>query len=128
MMRQALLFVTVMWVVRPCVLLAADKPPEISGTNWQLLSLTSKGEKITDASNPADVEFLKDGKWGVLHYGGRREAGTYEVKGDHLSMKTEDKELYMDGKMTWKADQQILELDDGTYLMRLRKIVPKAPK
>jgi hypothetical protein len=103
---------------------AAD-PPALPGTYWQLLSLTEKGEKITDAQNPADVEFLKDGKWGVLHYGGTREAGTYKVEGDRLVMKSEDGTVYQDAKMTWKADPKILELNSGKYLMRLRMTKPK---
>ena len=102
-----------------------EKPPALQGTYWQLLSLTEKGEKVTDAQNPADVEFLKDGKWGILHYGGRREAGTYQVQGDRLIMKTEDGAPYQDAKMTWKSATGVLELDSGKYLMRLRRIKPK---
>lgn len=104
---------------------AEEKAPALPGTYWQLLSLTAKDEKITDAKNPADVEFLKNGKWGILHYGGRREAGTYEVKGERLTMKTEDGEIYQDAKMGWKAADKILELDSGKYLMRLRLTKPK---
>jgi hypothetical protein len=107
------------------VSLAGDAPPTLSGTYWQLLSLTGKGEKITDAKNPADVEFLKDGKWGILHYGGRREAGTYKVEGKRLIMKSEDGELYQDATMTWRADSGILELQSREYLMRLRRVKPK---
>ena len=94
--------------------------PSLPGTHWELLSLTSKTEKITGAQNPADVEFLKDGKWGILHYGGRREAGTYQVKDGRLVMKTDDGAVYQDAKMTWKDADRILELDSGDYLMRLR--------
>lgn len=104
---------------------ADEKPPTLPGSYWQLLSLTEKGEKVKNADNPADVEFLKNGKWGILHYGGRREAGTYEVKKDRLIMKTEDGELYQDARMTWKPAEKILELDSGKYLMRLRVTKPK---
>jgi hypothetical protein len=103
-----------------CQSAAAQAVPALPGTHWELLSLTGKGEKITDAQNPADVEFLKDGKWGILHYGGRREAGTYLVKGDRLVMKTDDGDIYADSKMTYKPESKILELDSGDYLMRLR--------
>lgn len=106
----------------------AGKELSLPGTYWQLLSLTERGEKITDASNPADVEFTKEGKWGILHYGGMREAGTFRVQRDRIVMTGEDGALYLDGKMTWKADSKVLELDTGKYLMRLRKITPKAPK
>jgi hypothetical protein len=122
---RLVLVVMALEVVTVARLAAADKPPPLPGTYWQLLSLTEKGEKITDAQNPADVEFLKDGKWGILHYGGRREAGTYEVKGDRLVMKNETGDLYIDAKMTWKPDGKVLELDSGKYLMRLRLTKPK---
>jgi hypothetical protein len=94
--------------------------PSLPGTNWQLLSLTDKGQPIKDAQNPADVEFLKDGTWGILHYGGRREAGKYRVQGERLIMLTDDGETYNDARMIWKPAEQVLELDSGTDLMRLR--------
>ena len=56
---------------------------------------------------------------------GCREAGTYEVKGDRLIMKTEDGEVYQNAKMTWKPAEKTLELDSGKYLMRLRANKPK---
>src|SRR5207253_1567143 len=104
---------------------AGQKPPALPGTHWHLLSLTGKGEKITDAQNPADVEFLKDGKWGILHYGGSREAGTFQVTANRLVMKNETGELYFDGKMTWKPDTKTLEVNSGQDLMRLRQFQPK---
>ena len=107
------------------LLLAADKPvPSLPGTNWQLLSMTKKGEAIKDAMNPADVEFTRDGKWGVLHYGGLREAGTYVVAKNRIVMKMEDGEVYMDASLTWKPAEELLELQEKEYLMRLRKQKP----
>ena len=100
----------------------AAELPTLPGTYWQLLSLTDKGEPIKDAQNPADVEFLKNGKWGVLHYGGRREEGTYRVEGERLIMLTVDGDTYCNAQMKWKAAEQILELDSGDYLMRLRVV------
>jgi len=96
------------------------KAPALPGTYWQLISLTKKGDAIKDAQNPADVEFLEDGNWGVLHYGGRREAGKYVVKGDQLTMKFEEGEIYMEGTMVMAKDK-VLEIrsSDG-WLMRLR--------
>ncbi|MCE9562292.1 MAG: pentapeptide repeat-containing protein [Planctomycetes bacterium] len=104
---------------------AKENPLEITGTYWRLLSLTGKGEKITDADNPADVEFTKDGKWGILHYGGMREAGTYKVKDGHLVMTGEDGVPYFNAKMTSKPESELLELDDGKLLMRLKRVKPK---
>ena len=97
----------------------------LPGTNWGLLSLTEKGEKITDAQTPAHVEFLKDGRWTILHYGGRLEGGTYKVNGDRLVMKTEDGAVYEDARMTFRAETRILELDSGKYLRRLRLLKSK---
>jgi len=105
---------------------ASAEVPSLPGTNWQLLSLTDKGKPIKDAQNPADVEFLKDGTWGILHYGGRREAGKYRIQGERLIMLTDDGETYNDARMIWKPAEQVLELDSGTDLMRLR--VQEKPK
>jgi hypothetical protein len=83
------------------------------------------GEPIRDAENPADVQFLKSGEWSVLHYGGFLQCGKYSVAGDKLTMNSEDGSVYMDGKMNYKAAEQILEINDGTYLMRLRRMKAK---
>ena len=100
---------------------ADNKAPALAGTHWALLSLTGKGEKITDAQTPADVEFNKDGKWSILHYGGMLQGGTYKVKDGRLIMKSEDGTDYMEGKMNWKSEDKILELRDSSdFLMRLR--------
>jgi len=104
---------------------ALDAPPALPGTDWQLLSLTSRGEPITDAMNPADVQFLKSGEWSILHYGGMLQGGKYNVAGEKLTMKSEDGSVYMEGKMTYTATDQVLGIDDGTYLMRLRRQKPK---
>ncbi|MFO0822449.1 MAG: pentapeptide repeat-containing protein [Gemmataceae bacterium] len=99
-----------------------EKQLELAGTYWQLLSLTAKGEKPTDATNPAEVEFTKGGKWGILHYGGARIAGTYKIKDGRLVMIDDDKAPFMDAKMTWKPATNMLELDDGKNLMRLKRV------
>ncbi len=91
---------------------------KLAGTYWQLLSMTKKGEAVTDNDSNADVEFCTNGEWGILHYGGARDAGTYKQDGSGLVMKYEDGELYGNSKMTRKGD--ILELNDGEYLLRLK--------
>src|SRR5262249_35048861 len=103
-------------------LAAADRPPALAGTHWQLLSLTEKGEKIKDAETPAQVEFTKEGKWGIAHYAGEKEGGTWKVKGDRLIMTSDDGTTYQDARMAWKESSGILELDSGKYLMRLRRL------
>jgi len=90
----------------------------ISGTYWQLLSMTKKDVPVEDDAN-ADVEFSKSGKWGIYRGGSAGQAGTYSVSGgNRLLMKYESGELYGSYTMTRKGD--ILELDDGEYLLRLR--------
>lgn len=101
---------------------AHDKPLVLAGTSWQLLSLTEKGEKITDASNPASVNFTKDGKWEIVFEDCIRIGGTYKVKGDRLVMTSDDGAVYQDAKMTWKPDSKILELNSGKFLMRLKSV------
>src|SRR6185369_12695451 len=70
-------------------------PAGLAGTYWNVMSMTAKGEteKKSDAPGP-DVEFCKNGKWGMLHYGGAREAGTYQIQGDRVIMKMEDGSLF----------------------------------
>lgn len=124
--RRVLVVIAIGLLLASCRSVAvADPPPSLPGTNWQLLSLTTKDEPIKDAENPADVQFLKDGTWSILHYGGMLQGGKYEVKADQLTMKTEDNDVYMDGKMNFKPTEKVLEINDGTYLMRLRRLVTK---
>ncbi|MCE9604655.1 MAG: hypothetical protein K8U03_07095 [Planctomycetia bacterium] len=72
------------------------------------------------------MEFLTNGTWGILHYGGRREAGKYTVEGKRLIMVNDDGETYNNAEMRWKATEGILELDSGEDLMRLRLVKPKS--
>lgn len=123
--RNILVLATVVLAATSYLFAADGTVPPLPGTNWQLLSMTKKGEPIKDAMNPADVEFTKKGEWGVLHYGGRREAGTYVVTKNHIVMKMEDGEIYMDAEMTWKPADETLELQEKEYLMRLRKQKPQ---
>lgn len=94
-------------------------PASLAGTYWNLTSMTTKGEteKKTGAPGP-DVEFCRDGKWGMLHYGGAREAGTYQVQGGRLVMKMEDGSLYGDFQI--KRNGNEMTLDDGKYVLRLK--------
>ena len=105
--RNILVLATVVLAATSYLFAADGTVPPLPGTNWQLLSMTKKGE------------------WGVLHYGGRREAGTYVVTKNHIVMKMEDGEIYMDAEMTWKPADETLELQEKEYLMRLRKQKPQ---
>ena len=82
--------------------------------------MTAKGEKEeqSQAQPGPDVEFCRSGKWGMLHYGGAREAGSYQVRGERLVMKMEDGTLYGDFQIKRNGDEMLL--DDGKYVLRLK--------
>jgi len=94
-------------------------PAGLAGTYWNVMSMTAKGEeeKKSDAPGP-DVEFCTNGKWGMLHYGGAREAGTYQEQGGRLIMKMEDGSLF--GNFQIKRNGNEMTLDDGKYVLRLK--------
>jgi len=98
-------------------------PSGLAGTYWNVMSMTEKGEteKKSDAPGP-DVEFCTNGKWGMLHYGGAREAGTYQVQGGRVLMKMEDGSLF--GNFQIKRNGNEMTLDDGKYVLRMKYIHP----
>ena len=98
-------------------------PANLPGTYWNVMSMTTKGEqeKKSDAPGP-DVEFCTNGKWGMLHYGGAREAGTYQEQGGRLIMKMEDGSLF--GNFQIKRNGNEMTLDDGKYVLRMKYIRP----
>lgn len=100
----------------------AAAPTSLPGTYWQLLSMTKKGQAVKELSARPDVEFCRSGEWGILHYGGRREAGSYKVTGNRLVMRYEGGELY--GNYRIARQGNIMELDDGEYVLRLRYVGP----
>jgi hypothetical protein len=82
------------------------------------MSMTTKGETEKESGSPPDVEFCRNGNWGMLHYGGAREAGKYQVQGSRLIMKMEDGSLY--GNFQIKRNGNEMILDDGKYVLRLK--------
>ena len=118
-MRLNLFLACSLFLVTLCgsVLAAA---PALPGSYWNLMALEEKGKPIKESENPPDVEFLASGKYGILHYGGMRQEGTYTSSGDHVSMKTEDGEDYITGTTTWNEATGTLEIDSGKWIMRLR--------
>jgi hypothetical protein len=94
-------------------------PASLAGTYWNLISMTTKGETEKQSGAPGpDVEFCRDGKWGMLHYGGAREAGTYQPQGGRLLMKMEDGSLF--GNFQIKRNGNEMTLDDGKNVLRLK--------
>lgn len=97
---------------------SSSAPENLAGTYWSLMSMTTKGETEKESGSPPDVEFCRNGSWGMLHYGGAREAGTYQVQRGRLIMKMEDGSLYGDFQIKRNGDEMIL--DDGKYVLRLK--------
>lgn len=97
---------------------SSSAPENLAGTYWSLVSMTTKGETEKESGSPPDVEFCRNGSWGMLHYGGAREAGKYQVQGSRLIMKMEDGSLY--GNFQIKRNGNEMILDDGKYVLRLK--------
>ncbi len=94
-------------------------PQNLAGTYWNVMSMTTKGETEKSSGAPGpDVEFCSNGNWGMLHYGGAREAGKYQVQGGHLIMKMEDGSLF--GNFQIKRNGNEMTLDDGKNVLRLK--------
>ncbi len=90
----------------------------LPGTTWALIARGKKGETVKEVATPPNVEFCKNGKWWVYHYGGRFESGSYKVQGNRLVMKNEVGSFGSDYQM--KQDGSILELDDGENVFHLK--------
>ncbi len=98
---------------------SGSAPATLAGTYWNMTSMTTKGETEKKSGAPGpDVEFCRDGKWGMLHYGGAREAGTYQQQGGRLLMKMEDGSLF--GNFQINRNGNEMTLDDGKYVLRLK--------
>ena len=100
---------------------AADES-NLAGTSWDLLSMTQKGEKERVNQTTPNVQFCRDGSWGILHYGGNAEGGKYQQQGNRIVMKTSDGELYGDFQIKRNGNELIL--DDGKWVMRLKYYGP----
>lgn len=97
----------------------APAPENLASTYWNLISMTTKGETEKPSGAPGpDVEFCSNGNWGMLHDGGAREAGKYQVQGGRLIMKMEDGSLFGDFQI--KRNGNEMTLDDGKSLLRLK--------
>jgi hypothetical protein len=92
----------------------------IPGTYWRYMSLTKKGEKERPGSFPPDVEFCKAGTWSIRHYGKSiLESGTYKVRGNRLIV-TQETGTSFSGDFEMKQTGDMLELDDGEYVIRFK--------
>jgi hypothetical protein len=105
----------------PTLARATDES-NLAGTSWDLLSMTQKGEKEDVNQTTPNVQFCRDGSWGILHYGGNAEGGKYQQQGNRVIMKTSDGELYGDFQIKHNGNE--LVLDDGKWVLRLKYYSP----
>lgn len=72
--------------------------------------------------------FSKDGRWSVTRYGlTAGQLGTYKVQGNRLIMTNSlNGEIFGNYAMNWKAGQNMMELDDGRWNLRMKLVSTNA--
>lgn len=102
--------------------------PNIQGTAWKMSSVHNKGYKPKEGGGRvvATLLFCKSGNWDMVRYGltpgspgavGMR--GTYTVSGNSVTLKNDTDGLSETYKMTWKPNENTLELEGGKTIMVL---------
>ena len=96
--------------------------PLIPGTGWNMLSIGKRGENPTTAKSAYQTfSFSKDGRWSITHYSlAAGQIGTYKVQGNHLVMTNNLDGNVSNYTMNWKANENIMELDDGKWVLRMQ--------
>ncbi|MBX9568682.1 MAG: hypothetical protein K2X77_07285 [Candidatus Obscuribacterales bacterium] len=97
--------------------------PRIPGTGWMIMGIQKKGEAPkTPKSFGQSLSFCHSGRWSNTRYDlAAGPMGTYTVQGSHLRMISSlDNSDYLAGPMTWRAADQMLIVDSGTYLWYLQ--------
>lgn len=99
--------------------------PNIPGTGWDMMSIGKRGEAPSVAQSFAQsFSFSKDGRWSVARYGlAAGQMGTYKVQGNRLIMTNSlNGEIFGNYAMNWKAGENIMELDDGKWILRMKHV------
>lgn len=99
--------------------------PKIPGTGWDMMSIGKHGEAPSVAKSFAQsFSFSKDGRWSVARYGlAAGQMGTYKVQGNRLIMTNSlNGEIFGNYAMTWKAGENMMELDDGKWVLRMKHV------
>jgi len=103
--------------------------PNIPGTGWDMMTIGKRGEAPSVAQSFAQsFSFSKDGRWSVTRYGlAAGQMGTYKVQGNRLIMTNSlNGEIFGNYAMNWKAGENIMELDDGKWVLRLKHVSDNA--
>lgn len=99
--------------------------PNIPGTGWDMMSIGKHGEAPTTAKSFAQsFSFSKDGRWSVARYGlAAGQMGTYKIQGNRLVMTNSlNGEIFGNYAMNWKAGENMMELDDGKWILRMKHV------
>jgi hypothetical protein len=99
--------------------------PNIPGTGWDMMSIGKHGEAPSVAQSFAQsFAFSKDGRWSVARYGlAAGQMGTYKIQGNRLIMTNSlNGEIFGNYAMNWKAGENLMELDDGKWILRLKHV------
>lgn len=97
--------------------------PKIPGTGWMIMGIQKKGEAPkTPKSFGQSLSFCFSGSWSNTRYDlAAGPMGTYTVQGSRLNMISSlDNSVYLSGPMTWRAADQMLIVDSGTYYWYLQ--------
>lgn len=103
--------------------------PIIPGTGWDMISIGKHGEAPSVAQSFAQsFSFSKDGRWSVARYNlAAGQMGTYKVQGNRLIMTNSlNGEIFGNYVMSWKSAENIMELDDGKWILRLKLVSTNA--
>lgn len=90
----------------------------LPGTRWGLLSIKAKGETEKQSSTTPSVQFCRDGRWAMGHYGGALQGGKYQTQGGRVRMTYEDGRLFGDFQIKRNGEEMLL--DDGKYVLRMK--------
>jgi len=99
--------------------------PNIPGTGWDMMSIGKRGEAPSVAKSFAQsFSFSKDGRWSVARYGlAAGQMGTYKVQGNKLIMTNSlNGEIFGNYTMNWKPGENMMELDDGKWILRMKHV------
>lgn len=103
--------------------------PTIPGTGWDMMSIGKHGEAPSVAKSFAQsFSFSKDGRWSVARYGlAAGQMGTYKVQGNRLILTNSlNGEIFGNYAMSWNASDNMMELDDGKWIMRMKHVSDNA--
>lgn len=102
--------------------------PQIPGSGWDMISIAKRGEAPSTAKSVYQCfSFSKDGRWSITRYGlTAGQMGTYKLQGNRLLMTNSLNGETLNYVMNWKPGENVMELDDGNWNMRLKLVSTNA--